>query len=111
MKLELESPLSSILTNSHSISEKTNEESQTLSDSSITELFETLKDYFKSDNFAALLEVKEVLSLSLVSKSFHRIFNERYVQLVIRLGNLNGSLRYLFWINQAPYAKYAKIYI
>ncbi len=87
--------------------EKTNSEpSQSGWGWQIKDLLELMHDYFKSPAFAALLTVKDVLSLGAVCKGFRKIFDKDYVKLVVRLGGLDGEIRYLFWIYQAPYARY-----
>ena len=90
--------------------ENTNsEQSQIGIDCTIKDLLELLEDYFKSYEFASFLTAIDVISLSSVCKSFRKIFNRDYLQLVIKLGNLNNEIRYLFWIHQAPYARYILI--
>ncbi len=73
---------------------------------SLQSLLEALGEHVRSADFASLFEVRDVLALAGVCRSFHQIFNTKYIQLVIRLGNLESRLRYLFWISQAPYIKY-----
>ncbi len=89
--------------------EKSSEASQCSQCSTITwnikDLFDLLEEHLHSPNFAALLSVRQVMALGQVCKSFRKIFNSQYVRLVIRLGNLDPDLRYLFWIGQAPYIK------
>ena len=85
--------------------EKTSETSQCVFGWNVKDIFELLTETLQSPSCVALFDVREVLSLSLVCRSFHRIFNKDYLALVIRLGNLDPSLRYLFWISQAPYMK------
>jgi len=62
-----------------------------------------MKEYIKSAEFAVLLEVKDVIVLGQVNRTFSRIFNKKYIDLVVRLGNLEQKYRYLFWIHKIPY--------
>ncbi len=73
----------------------------------LTQLLESLEEYVRSPAFASLLEVQDVFALSAVCRSFHRIFDRKYAQLVIRLGNLESRLRPFFWIGQAPYIRFS----
>ena len=88
--------------------EKTNSEPSQISLGwHIKDIIEIMEDHFKQAAFASLLTVKDVLSIGSVCKTFRKVFNKEYLNLVVRLGNLNSDIRYLFWIHQAPYAKYA----
>ena len=71
----------------------------------ITKVLEEIKEYIKSPNFALLLELKEVIALGRTCKYFNTIFNRNYINLIVRLGNLDSNLRYLFWIHKIPYVK------
>jgi len=82
------------------------EQSQLETGCSIKDLLELLETHFKSLSFASFLTATDVLALSKVCKSFYKVFNQEYLWLVIRLGNMNPHIRYLFWIRQAPYARY-----
>ena len=91
-------------------SDITTESSPRRAPSGLKGLFELLEEYVKSPDFASFLEVKDVIALGQVCKSFRKLFNQEYVSLVIRLGNLEAPFRYLFWINKAPYIKYSFTY-
>ena len=65
-----------------------------------------MKDYVKSVEFSSLFEIKDVINLQRVCKSFHQLFGREYLKFVIRLGNLETDLRYNFWIHNAPYSEY-----
>ncbi len=73
----------------------------------IKDIFELLQDHLRSPDFAALLDVRTVISLGLVCRTFHQIFDRSYLQLVIRLGNLEPALRWLYWMHMAPCAEYS----
>ncbi len=64
--------------------------------------------YVHSYDFVGLFEVKDVLTLGLVCRGLRGLFSKEFVRQVIRVGNLEPGLRYLFWINQAPYIKYVR---
>ncbi len=89
--------------------EKTSETSQCVLNWSVKDIFDLLAEELRSPSLAALWEVRDILNLTRVCRSFHRIFNKAYLALVVRLGNLEPSLRYLFWISQAPYMKYTGV--
>jgi hypothetical protein len=81
------------------------EQSQLESGCSIKDLLELLENHFKSPSFASFLTATDVLALGKVCKSFRKVFDQEYLWLVIRLGNMNSHIRCLFWRRQAPYAR------
>lgn len=86
--------------------EKASESSQCYLAWNIKDVISLLEEYLKTSEIAAMFEIQDILTITRVCKSFHRVFNKQYQQLVIRLGNLEANKRYLFWIYQAPYIKY-----
>ena len=87
-------------------SDSTSESSPCRAPTTLKGFINSLEDYVRSPDFAAFFEVKDILSLGQVCKSFRKVFGPEYVSLVIRLGNLEDCFRYLFWIHQVPYIKY-----
>lgn len=73
------------------------------------DFIEVLSNYVRSPEFAALLDVRTVLALRRTSKAVGRIFNKEYVRTVIRLGNLEESLRLSFWAHNAPWLEYLRV--
>lgn len=53
-----------------------------------------------------LFEVKDLLVLRQVCRSFGRLFDARYIHYAIQLGNLGHSLRCAFWVYKAPFEQY-----
>ena len=95
-KEEKKSPAITVAKNTHIITFAWN----------LKDILELLRDYIKSPAFASLFDVRTVISLSSVCRSFHEIFNKAYLQLVIRLGNLDSSIRWQLWTYKVPCAKY-----
>ncbi len=83
--------------------EKGSEPSQSALAWNIRDLFDLLEEYLRSPSFASLLSARQTIALGQVCRSFRRIFNLRFLRLVVRMGNLEPELRCLFWIRQAPY--------
>ena len=73
---------------------------------SLVAVLRQLGDYVHSYDFVSLYETSDVLTMGLVCRGLHAIFDQEYVRRVIRLGNLEAGRRYLFWIYEAPYIKY-----
>jgi len=69
-------------------------------------LFEQIEDHIITPEFALLFQVKELLVLRRVCKTFSKLFNKRYIHFVIRLGNLDNSLRCAFWLHKVSFEKY-----
>ncbi len=70
-------------------------------------LYHQLGALIDSPDFAALLDVRTVLSLAQVSRIFRQVFGPRYLRLVVRLGNLNPELRRSYWTHVAMGEEYA----
>ena len=71
----------------------------------LIDLIVYIKKYVQSPAFASLFDIRTLLNLSLVCKTFSSIFNSQYFQMVIWLGNLEPELQPSFWAKYAPWIR------
>ena len=72
----------------------------------LKDFIDLIQIHVKSQRFASLFDIKTVLTIRLVCRNFSIIFDRSYLEMVIRLGNLENSLRTQFWFNKLHCKEY-----
>ena len=70
---------------------------------SFVRFLQQYQPYIEDLPFLCFFTVTDIVALKLLCRDTARIFNEDLMFDVIRIGNLDPSIRIYFWVMQAPF--------
>ena len=70
---------------------------------SFVRFLQNYEPYIEDLPFLGFFTVTDIVALKLLCRDTARIFNEEIQCNVIRIGNLDPSIRIYFWVLQAPF--------